>query len=453
MVVVSPPPPREASSASQSGRRELGCGPPCASYGSLVTMVAWRELLDEITECDSQDALAEFVRDFKKPKQALQDLANTAKTVTTRLTKALKEEEAKMGKKRVSEAQSAASAVAAARAAASAAAEAGPEGPGLVELALEAADSQRVTGVARMTVVQSTVIACSDAQLDWNRPFVLTDCSVSASLEGTKLHQLLEYNKKAFFADAKVDLAKGGAGRGAQQPKNSAIKDEIRQTFVRCLYSRASDLVSYEDLEASIASMEDSSSDEKAAGSALIAFMGGWIFGMAKATMHFGAEKMHFPSLRYAITGSRTVIAVALSTLEDFMKADMGMVPAGPEGHFTGAQMQSFFEQGTQAQFRAMFLKCQSWVHTVGPCEVFYAPAGFFTVESVLAGDDVFGVKIFALPRVAVTTETLALAATIAPQGRDVDMIRLACKVLRQAAAAAIAPSAAVADRSDHAHA
>ena len=78
---------------SASAGKRAAQGPPCQKFQTLVTVLSWRALLEELLECDTADELKMFCKDFPRPKAAMVDLINTCKKCTKSYLAALKQQE------------------------------------------------------------------------------------------------------------------------------------------------------------------------------------------------------------------------------------------------------------------------------------------------------------------------------------------------------------------------
>ena len=209
---------RDASTPApkDSEPRAIGQGPPCAKYQQLMTIASWRILLKELHECEDAQSFKHFSKDFPKPRLASVDLTGAAKRAIKELGRLIKQEEE----------------AAAQRAPKSKKVETPLADDKMLNDLMALLAEEQNSAESQVTSIKSLEYANSkEDSFSLNEPFMIIGDIVKNTLKGTKLMASLSFNQTRFNSDPKVDVAKGGSGRGQVAPKSEVMQTEIVQTF------------------------------------------------------------------------------------------------------------------------------------------------------------------------------------------------------------------------------
>eukprot|EP00971_Amphidinium_carterae_P335627 6471591-Amphidinium_carterae.2 len=139
--------------------------------------------------------------------------------------------------------------------------------------------------------------------------------------------------------------------------------------------------------------------------------LGGYLFGVQRASTHVSIEKHLSGTFKWAVTGSREVVLARITAVQDLMLR---------EGVALGSvNLIEWFQALPAEKIRKLIEMKGFFWGTVQPAEVLYTPPAFITIEHV-GDDDVFGAKMSVLQ--AESAEALDLYREAASAERFVSL-------------------------------
>ena len=133
-----------------------------------------------------------------------------------------------------------------------------------------------------------------------DEPFLITGNIVPTTLKSTKLMASLQFNQTRFMKDPKIDMAKGGTGRGQVAPKSDVMQAEMFADFKTFFGPFEENFIFGDDLEELFAKSTDWPDEEK---DSLKGALAGCYFGMQANHQFSGNEKNLLPCLRVGVAG------------------------------------------------------------------------------------------------------------------------------------------------------
>ena len=333
--------------------------PPCAKFQSLTTLKAMQEVSAELEECMTAKQLSDFMQDFNKPKPAFNDLKAAARKISGKLDSMLKAAAKERSKKRLQQKKAASSD-------ALLPSGADLQGPiGIMDAAFDLEISPD-TKLKEPTMVKLADVSDASTIADWSLPVLLTDTTRIIKLEGRPIHSAMEFNMHALLRDPRVDMTKGGAGKGQTVPRNPELEKEIHEVLFSMLGPAK------EHFLPQVSKTDD--------------LFKGMMWGMQKGTLHSGMERHHLGSLRYSHVGTRQVLAMSSSELEHHMKAQavemvkLGMTGPERDGQavmgYSADMYRVFIDSLNTRQFQLLARSVELFRMTIVAGDSLYIPAG-----------------------------------------------------------------------------
>ncbi len=248
----------------------------------------------------------------------------------------------------------------------------------------------------RTAITLSTELA---ANLAMDKPLLVTCVSEVVKLENTSLAAALLFNKAGFMNNPKINVSKGGPGRGQQVPGQASIKDDIHEVLLKAAGPLGEGTVTVKTLNAL---KEFANNTKDISKESVVDAFEPVIFGMQRGTKHCGTERHCMSSLRLSFTGSRRVVAASFQDVYSYMlKVPVPRDPIGKKESgesvlgYSLEQVTTFFAKMTQSSVESFSAAGYPiMAGTVGSLEVLYLPAGWIVMDMIAASEDCFGIKL-----------------------------------------------------------